>query len=117
LTERIIGMATKAHRHTGPDYRNPSTPPRCRELQCAGIRVRREVGIPAIDKSEPLLLGFRADIPTDETVIPKIKAIPALLPAHNMQLQTDLRMSGLPVGLPINCHALRLNDGLRHFAG
>jgi GxxExxY protein len=83
----------------------------------AGIRVRREVGIPAIYKGEPLPLGFRADILVDETVILEIKAVPALLPVHDMQLQTYLRMSGLPVGLLFNFHALRLKDGLRRFVG
>jgi hypothetical protein len=34
-----------------------------------------------------------------------------------MQLQTYLRMSGLPVGLPFNVHALRLKDGLRRLVG
>jgi hypothetical protein len=42
---------------------------------------------------------------------------PALLPVHDMQLQTYLRMSGLPVGLLFNFHAPRLKDGLRRFAG
>jgi hypothetical protein len=32
--------------------------------------------------------GFRADILVDETVILEVKAIPALLPAHDMPLQT-----------------------------
>jgi GxxExxY protein len=66
---------------------------------------------------EPLPLGFRADILADETVILEIKAVPALLPLHDMQLQTYLRMSSLPVGLLLNFHALRLKDGLRRFIG
>jgi GxxExxY protein len=82
-----------------------------------GIRVRREVGIPAIYKGEPVTLGFRADILTDETVILEIKAVPTLLPAHDMQVQTYLRMSGLPVGLLFDFHALCLKDGLRRFVG
>jgi GxxExxY protein len=53
----------------------------------------------------------------DETVILEIKAVPALLPAHDMQLQTYLRMSGFPVGLLFNFHAPRLKDGLRRFVG
>jgi len=52
----------------------------------------------------------------DETVIWEIKAVPALLPLHDMQLQTYLRMSGLPVGL-LNFHTLRLKDGLRRYVG
>ena len=39
-------------------------------------------------KGEPLQPGFRADILADETVILEIKGVPALLPVHDMQLQT-----------------------------
>ena len=118
LTQRIIGLAIEVHRHTGPGLLESFyAAALCRELERAGIRVRREVGIPAIYKGEPLPLGFRADILADETVILEIKAVPALLPAHDMQLQTYLRMSGLPVGLLLNFHALRLKDGLRRFVG
>jgi GxxExxY protein len=118
LTERIIGLAIEVHRHTGPGLLESFyAAALCRELERAGIRVRREVGIPAIYKGEPLPLGFRADILVDETVILEIKAVPALLPAHDMQLQTYLHMSGLPVGLLLNFHALRLKDGLRRFVG
>jgi GxxExxY protein len=51
-----------------------------------GIRVWREVGIPAMYKGKPLMLGFRADILVDETVILEIKALPTLLAAHDMRL-------------------------------
>ena len=118
LTERIIGLAIEVHRHTGPGLLESFyAAALCRELERAGIRVRREVGIPAIYKGEPLPLGFRADILAEETVILEIKAVPALLPAHDMQLQTYLRMSCLPVGLLLNFHVLRLKDGLRRFVG
>jgi GxxExxY protein len=118
LTERIIGLAIEVHRHTGPGLLGSFyAAALCRALERAGIQVRREVGIPAIDKGEPLPLGFPADILAEETVILEIKAVPALLPVHDMQLQTYLRMSGLPVGLLFNFHALRLKDGLRRFVG
>jgi GxxExxY protein len=117
LTERIIGLAIEVHRYTGPRLlQSFYAAALCRELERAGIRIWREVGIPAMYKGEPLPLGFRADVPTDETVTLEIEAIPALLPAYAMQLQTYLRMSGLPVGLLFNVHALRLKDGLRCFA-
>ena len=64
-------------------------------------------------KGEPLQPGFRADILADETVIPEIRAVPALLPAYGMQLQTYSHMSGFPVGLLFDFHAHRLKDGLR----
>jgi hypothetical protein len=89
--------------------------PRCAGRWSGGIRVRR--GIPAMYNGESLLFGFPADIRADETAIPEINAIPTLLPVRDMQLQTNLRMSGLPVGLLCNVHALRLRDSLRRFVG
>ena len=59
--------------------------------------------------------GFRADIVVDRKVILEIKAVAAILPAHEAQLQTYLRMSGISVGLLLNFNASRLTDGLRRF--
>jgi GxxExxY protein len=59
--------------------------------------------------------GFRADIVVDRQVILEIKAATAILPAHEAQLQTYLRMSGIRVGLIFNFNASRLIDGLRRF--
>jgi hypothetical protein len=64
------------------DCWNPFALPRYAGRWSGGIRVRREVGIPAIYKGEPL--GFRADILADETDILEIKAVPTLLPLHDM---------------------------------
>ena len=87
--ECIIGLAIEVHRHSGPGLlESYYAAALCRELQRAGIPVRREAGIPAMYKGEPLSLGFRAGILVDETVILEIKAVPALLPVHDMQLQT-----------------------------
>jgi GxxExxY protein len=57
--EHIIGLAIEVHRHTGPGLLESLL---CLELERAGIRVRREVGIPAMCKGEPAPLGFPADI-------------------------------------------------------
>ena len=60
---------------------------RCDEAEQAGSPMRRQVGIPAIDKAKPRPPEFRADILADSTVIPALKAVRALLPAHGTQLQ------------------------------
>jgi GxxExxY protein len=43
----------------------------------------------------------------------EVKAVAALLPAHDAQVLTDLRMSHIRIGLLMNVHAARLKDGLR----
>ncbi len=118
LTGRVIGLAIEVHRHTGPGLLESFyAAALCRKLERASIRFRREVGIPVIYKGEARPIGFRADILVEETVILEIKAVPALLPAHDIPLQTYLRLSNIPIGLLLNVHALRLKDGLRRFVG
>ena len=103
LTERIIGLAIEVHRPTGPGL--------LESFYVAALgRELERAGIPAIYKGEALHLGFRGDIL-------EIKEVPAPLPVHDMQVQTYLSMSGLPVGLLLNFHALRLKDGLRQLVG
>jgi GxxExxY protein len=82
-----------------------------------GHSVSRQVSIPVTYKGMSIPLGFRADILVDGIVILEIKAVPALLPAHDAQLQTYLRMSSIPIGLLLNFHAVRLKDDLRRFVG
>ena len=59
--------------------------------------------------------GFRADILVADQVILEIKAVAAILQAHEAQSQTYLRMSGIRIGLLLNFHAERLKDGLCRF--
>jgi GxxExxY protein len=59
-----------------------------------------------------LLLRVRVDILADKAIILEIKAVAALLPAHEAQLLTYLRMSRIGVGLLMNFHASPLKDGL-----
>jgi GxxExxY protein len=118
LTERIIGLAIEVHRKTGPGLLvSVYAACLCFELEHAGIPLSRQVNIPVTYKGMSIPPGFRADILVDDGVILAIKAVPALLPAHDAQRRTYLRMSGIPVGLLLNFHAVRLKDGLRRFVG
>jgi GxxExxY protein len=63
----------------------------------------------------PIGDGFRADIVVDRQVIVEIKSVAAILPVHEAQLHTYLRMSGLRIGLILNFNARRLADGIRRY--
>ena len=116
LTERIIGLAIEVHRRTGPGLlESVYAACLCFELEQAGIPLSRQVNIPVSYKSMTIPLGFRADILVADAVIIEVKALSVLLPVHEAQLQTYLRMSGLPVGIMMSFHALLLKDGLRIF--
>jgi GxxExxY protein len=85
------------------------------ELARAGVSFEAQVAVPVIYKGITIPLGFRADVVVENAIILEIKAVTALLPAHDSQLLTYLRMSHLRVGLLMNGHAPRLKDGLRRF--
>ena len=116
LTERVIGLANEVHRATGPGmlecvYEGCL----CHELEQAGIAFERQVAIPVIYKGVQFDEGFRADILVARQVVVEIKAVAQFVPAHDAQVLTYLRMSGLRVGLLFNFHARLLKDGLRRF--
>jgi GxxExxY protein len=109
LTERVIGLAIEVHRQTGPGL--PESVYEgwlCYEFERAGIEFKRQVGVPVTYKGMRLDEGFRADVVVAGQVILEIKAIATILPAHEAQLQTYLRMSGIRIGLLLNFHAPRL---------
>jgi GxxExxY protein len=116
LTEHIIGLAIEVHRTIGPGLlESVYDECLCDELTQAGIPFQRQVGVPVTYKGKTLPLGFRADILVADAVVVEVKAVAALLPAHDAQVLTYLRMSHIRVGLLTNFHATRLKDGLRRF--
>ena len=116
LTKRIIGLAIDVHRNTGRGLlESVYEQCLCYELHQADLPFERQVAIPVFYKNIVLDEGFRADIVVDHQVIIEIKSVTMLQPAHESQLLTYLRMSGIQVGLLFNFNVSRLIDGLRRF--
>jgi GxxExxY protein len=59
--------------------------------------------------------GYRLDFVIEGTLVLEVKAVEQLLPIHEAQLITYLRLTNLSVGLLINFHAPTLKAGLRRF--
>jgi GxxExxY protein len=116
LTEQVIGLAIEVHRHTGPGLlESVYEQCLCHELREARIEFERQVAIPVIYKAMSIGEGFRADIVVAREVILEIKSVAAILPAHEAQLHTYLRMSGLRIGLILNFNSRRLTEGIRRY--
>jgi GxxExxY protein len=113
LSERVIDLAIEIHRTIGPGLLE-SVYRQCLafELEQAAIPVQTEVAIPVIYKNRTLPLGFRADIVVSDSIIIEVKAVSEILPVHQAQVLTYLRMSHIKVGLIMNFHAPRLKHGL-----
>jgi len=87
----------------------------CLESETADISFQHQVTVPVTDEERPTPLGFRANTLAADALIPEIKALAALIPAHDAQLPTHPRMSRTRVGLLPNVHAIRLTDGPQRF--
>jgi GxxExxY protein len=116
LTEQVIGLAIAVHRHVGPGLlESVYEQCLCFELHNASVPFVRQVPVPVTYRGMEISDGFRADIVVDQAVIIEVKAVAAVVPVHEAQLRTYLRMSGLRVGLLLNFNEPRLVDGLRRF--
>ena len=116
LTDRVIGLAIEVHRHTGPGLlESVYEVCLCRELANAGIVFARQVTIPVLYKGDNVGSGFKADLVVAGALILEIKAVSTILPIHEVQLRTYLRLSGIHGGLLLNFNVPRLVDGLRRY--
>jgi GxxExxY protein len=112
----VIGLAIKLHRRLGPGLlESVYEECLCFELEQAGIAYRQQVPVPVVYERVTLEAGCRADIVVKQELILEIKAIERLLPVHEAQLLTYLKMGGYRVGPLLNFNAARLKDGLRRF--
>ena len=57
--------------------------------------------------------AFRSDLSVEGRVIAELKPVEALLPVHGKHLLTQLRLSGLKLGLLINFGEAHLKNGIR----
>ena len=78
-----------------------------------GIPFESEVPLPLSYKGSQVECGYRLDLLVDGKVVVELKAVDALLPVHEAQLMTYLRLSGCRVGLLINWHVPLLKDGVK----
>jgi GxxExxY protein len=118
LSGSIIGAAIEVHRTLGPGLLESSYQ-ECleRELTARGHRVERQPSFPLIYRDVVLRRRFRPDLVVDRIVLVEIKAVKHLLPVHESQILSYLRLSGLPLALLLNFHCATLIAGLRRFRG
>jgi GxxExxY protein len=113
LTGEIIGGAIEVHREFGPGLLESAYETcLCRELFLRGLRVARQVPMPIEYKGVKLETGYRIDLIVENAVIVELKCIEAILPVHEAQLLTYMRLSGIRVGLIINFYVPVLKDGI-----
>jgi GxxExxY protein len=114
LTHRIIGLAMRVHTHLGPGLLESAYERcLCHEFDQNALAYARQVDLPLDYDGVNLDCGYRADIIVNNEVILEVKSVEHVLPLHEAQLLTYLRLSRCRVGLLLNFNALALKDGIR----
>jgi len=114
ITESIIGAAIEVHRALGPGLLE-SAYEACLTFELAqrGLKVERQKPLPVIYREVKLDCGYRLDLLVEEAIIVEVKAVDRLMPIHQAQLLSYLKLSGCKVGLLINFNVRVLRDGIR----
>ena len=116
LTEQIIGAAIEVHRHLGPGLLE-SAYEACLayELERLGLKVEKQKPLPLIYKDIRLDQGYRIDLLVADQVVVELKVVDALMPVHEAQMLSYLKLSGCKLGLLINFDVKLLKDGICRF--
>src|SRR5690606_4221526 len=114
LTRSIIGAAIEVHKALGPGLLE-SAYEVClaHELRLAGHVVVAQRPLPIEYRGLQIDCAYRLDLVVDESAIIEVKAVEKLLPIHEAQLLTYLRLTGLRTGLLLNFHVPYLRDGIK----
>lgn len=112
VTEAVIGAAIEVHRIVGPGLLESAYEEcLCHELHLRGMSFLRQVPLPVTYKGIHLDCGYRIDLIVNDAIILELKCIDHILPVHEAQLLTYLKMANKRVGLIFNFHVAMLTRG------
>jgi GxxExxY protein len=113
LTGQIIGAAIEVHKALGPGLLESAYEEcLCRELRLRGLGFERQITVPVIYKGLSLDCGYRIDLLVDRTVVVELKSVDTVLPIHEAQLLTYMKLLEKRVGLIINFNVPILTKGI-----
>ncbi len=117
LAREIVDAAIKVHKTMGPGLLE-SVYEQClvHELTKRGLKPQRQVSLPITYDGTKLDAELRIDLVVNGLIIVEVKSVEALLPVHQSQLLTYLKLSGCRLGFLMNFNVPLLKDGLRRLA-
>ena len=102
------------HRNLGPGLLE-STYEQCLayEMKAAGMAFKLQYPLPVQYKSIKLDCGYRIDLLVNEAIIVELKSVDKILPIHQAQLLTYMKLADISIGLLINFNVKYLKDGIK----
>ena len=114
ISNSVIGCAIEVHRNLGPGLLE-STYEQClaAELSEAGIEFQLQRSIPVQYKEKKIDCGYRVDVFVNNELIVELKSVERILPIHQAQLLTYMKLAKVRIGLLINFNVAVLKDGIK----
>ena len=112
LSYNIIGAAIEVHRVLGPGLLESAYEEcLCHELDLRKLAYERQKPLPVVYKDVQLDAGYRLDVLVENRIVLELKAVETLLPIHEAQLLTYLKLGGWQLGLLLNFNVVVLKEG------
>ena len=117
LTNSVIGAAIYVHQVLGPGLLE-STYEECLTwaLTKRDLNVHRQCELPIVFEGHRVNAAYRIDLVVEEKLILEVKAVERILPVHEAELRTYLRLSGMRTGLLLNFLVPVMKDGIRRMS-
>ena len=114
LAAALVDSAFKVHQTLGPGLlESVYESCVCIELTRRGISYEKQVPMPLVYEGVNVDGGFRLDLLVEKSVVLEIKAVEKLLPIHQSQLLTYLKLANLRLGFLINFNVLMFKEGVK----
>jgi GxxExxY protein len=111
ITYQIIGLAMRVYRRLGAGLvESVYEACLCHELRRSETPFQRQVRRPVLYDDARLNCGYVADIIVRGSVLLELKFVERMLPLHEAQLLSYLRLTTCRIGLLINCNTVSLTD-------
>jgi GxxExxY protein len=114
ISGKIVDCAIKVHTALGAGLLE-SAYEAClvHELRKAGLKVESQVSLPIFYDGIKIDAGYRIDLLVEDAVIVELKAVERLLPIHEAQILSYLKLSNKKLGLLLNFNVTQLKNGIK----
>ncbi len=118
MTGKIIAGAMRVHSTWGPGLLESAYEAALfHEIRKTGMRVERQKSLPVWYDGVQIDCGYRLDLIVEDRVIVELKCVEKVLPIHEAQILSYLKLAGCEVGLLLNFHVEHMRDGIKRFVG
>ncbi len=117
ISRVIVDAAMKVHSALGPGLLESAYEACLRhELSKRGVTVASQVLLPVQYDGVAIDAGYRIDLLVEDAVVIELKAVEKVVPIHEAQLLTYLKLSGKKLGLLLNFNVHHMKDGIKRIA-